>query len=80
MNDATKSAPPRYRIYGLSLLGAVLHFLGWAGFGLWPLALVCMVPFFRSLELGLGRTWRHTLLVGWLYGAASYAGGDGTTP
>jgi apolipoprotein N-acyltransferase len=32
------------RAYGLLLLGAVLMFLGFAGFGVWPLAFVGMVP------------------------------------
>ena len=69
------SLTPRYHAYGLALVAAVLHFLGWAGFGFWPLALVCMVPFFVALELGRERPWRHTLGVGWVYGAVSYAGG-----
>ena len=76
MTDApTKRLGPRTKIYGLSFIGGVLHFLGWAGFGIWPLALVCMVPLLAALELGLNRGWRHSLAVGWLYGAVSYAGG-----
>ncbi|MGE0784135.1 MAG: apolipoprotein N-acyltransferase [Sandaracinaceae bacterium] len=44
------AAPPktdwreRGRAYGLLLLSAVLMFLGFAGFGVWPLAFVGMVP------------------------------------
>lgn len=72
---AAPSLTPRYHVYGLALMAGVLHFLGWAGFGIWPLALVCMVPFFVALELGLRRRWWHTLAVGWVYGASSYAGG-----
>jgi apolipoprotein N-acyltransferase len=34
----------RGRVYGLLLLSAVLMFLGFAGFGVWPLAFVGMVP------------------------------------
>ncbi len=34
----------RGRAYGLLLLSAVLMFLGFAGFGVWPLAFVGMVP------------------------------------
>jgi apolipoprotein N-acyltransferase len=69
------SPGPRAQIYGLAFIAAVMHFLGWAGFGIWPLALVCMVPFLRALELGLHRPWYHSLAVGWFYGAVSYAGG-----
>ena len=72
--DAT-SLIPRYQAYGLSAFAAVLHFLGWAGFGAWPLGLVCLVPFWIALEGGLQRSWRHTLAVGWVYGAVSYSGG-----
>jgi len=71
----TKRLGLRTKIYGLSFIGGVLHFLGWAGFGIWPLALICIVPLLAALELGLNRGWRHSLAVGWLYGAVSYAGG-----
>lgn len=76
MTETSATGPrPRHQAYGLALLAAALHFLGWAGFGIWPLALVCMVPFWAALEMGLERSWRHTLATGWLYGAASYLGG-----
>lgn len=69
------SPPPRYQTYGLALFGGVLHFLGWAGFGIWPLALVCLVPLFAALELGMSRGLRHALGLGWVFGAVSYLGG-----
>jgi apolipoprotein N-acyltransferase len=78
VNGSTPSSArlqPRYRAYGLAALGGVLYFLGWAGFGAWPLSLICLVPLWAALELGLGRTWRHTLAVGWLYGTVMCAGG-----
>ena len=53
----------------------MFYFLGWAGFGFWPLSLLCLVPLWGALELGLGRTWRHTLAVAWLYGTVTCAGG-----
>jgi len=53
----------------------VLYFLGWAGFGFWPLSLICLVPLWAALELGLQRAWRHSLAVGWVYGAVMCAGG-----
>ncbi|MGF1466090.1 MAG: apolipoprotein N-acyltransferase [Sandaracinaceae bacterium] len=48
--DPTLPRPPRdwhavLRDYGLLLLSGVLMFLGFAGFGIWPLAFVGMVPF-----------------------------------
>ncbi len=71
----TASPPPRYQAYGLAVVGGTLYFLGWAGFGFWPLSLLCLVPLWGALELGLGRTWRHTLAVAWLYGTVTCAGG-----
>jgi len=76
VTDATATRPAdRRKAYGLVVLAGVLHFLGWAGFGIWPLALVCMVPFWAALERGLGQSWRHALALGWIYGAVSYIGG-----
>ncbi len=69
------STAPLYQIYGLALFGGVLHFLGWAGFGMWPLALFCLVPLFAALELGMSRGLGHTLGLGWTFGAVSYLGG-----
>lgn len=77
----TKSSPtslspgPRHQAYGLAALGGVFYFLGWAGFGFWPLSLLCLVPLWAALELGLGRSWRHGLAVAWLYGTVTCAGG-----
>jgi len=73
--STTATLRPRYQAYGLAVLGGAFYFLGWAGFGLWPLSLLCLVPLWGALELGLGRTWRHTLAVGWLYGTVTCAGG-----
>ena len=73
---STKAAlSPRHRAYGLAILGGAFYFLGWAGFGVWPLSLVCLVPLWLGLELGLARTWRHSLAVAWLYGTVTCAGG-----
>ncbi|UCF48445.1 MAG: hypothetical protein JSU89_14985, partial [Myxococcales bacterium] len=71
---ATSLQPP-YQAYGLAILGGAFYFLGWAGFGFWPLSLLCLVPLWGALELGLERTWRHTWAVGWLYGTVTCAGG-----
>ena len=74
-SSTSASPPPRYQAYTLATLGGVLYFLGWAGFGFWPLSLLCLVPLWGALELGLGRSWRHTLAVAWLYGTVTCAGG-----
>ncbi len=76
VSDATTtSLRPRRLSYGLAALGGVLYFLGWAGFGIWPLSLVCLVPLWAALELSLGRSWRTAAAVGWLYGTVTCAGG-----
>jgi apolipoprotein N-acyltransferase len=74
-SSTSASPPPRYQSYSLATLGGVLYFLGWAGFGFWPLSLLCLVPLWGALELGLERTWRHTLAVAWWYGTVTCAGG-----
>lgn len=70
-----RNFPARHSAYGLAILGGTLYFLGWAGFGFWPLSLLCLVPLWGALELGLARTWRHVLALGWTYGTVAYAGG-----
>ena len=75
MSKPTAELPPRYQAYALATLGGVLYFLGWAGFGIWPLALLCLVPLWAALELGLERRWWHSLALGWLYGTVTYTGG-----
>ena len=69
------SLAPRHRAYGLAALGGAFYFLGWAGFGFWPLSLLCLVPLWGALELGLKRAWPHALSLGWLYGTVTCAGG-----
>lgn len=61
--------------FGCSILGGVVIFLGWAGFGLWPLELVALVPFWASVELVRHRSWKAVLAVTWLYGTIGNAGG-----
>lgn len=53
--------------------GGVLHFLGFVGFGFWPLALVCLVPLWLALERTRGPG--GAALVGFVFGWVSYAGG-----
>ncbi len=65
----------RTRAYAWAVLGGVIYFLGWAGFGYWPLALVSLVPLWIALELSLERQWQAALGVGWVYGIVMLAGG-----
>ena len=62
---------------GLAAVGGVILFLGWAGFGLWPLKLVALVPLWCALELVAKRSWRAALGVGWLYGTNALGGAAG---
>jgi apolipoprotein N-acyltransferase len=76
VNDAASTAqPPFARVLGLTTVGGTLYFLGWAGFGIWPLALVCLVPLWAALELEIGTSWQRSLAVGWVYGTVAYLGG-----
>jgi apolipoprotein N-acyltransferase len=59
----------------MSAFGGVLMFLGWAGFGIWPLALVALVPLWAALELAAERSWKTALGIGWVYGTVATAGG-----
>ncbi len=54
-----------------------LHFLGFAGFGLWPLSFVALVPLFVVLEreTAAGASARRVFLLGGLHGFVAYAGG-----
>lgn len=65
----------RARAYAWAVVGGAIYFLGWAGFGYWPLALISLVPLWAALELSLGRGWRGALGVGWVYGLVMIAGG-----
>ncbi|MEO8603838.1 MAG: apolipoprotein N-acyltransferase [bacterium] len=60
------------RAYGLAAAGGVLHFLGFVGYGIWPLALICLVPLWLALD---GALPRRALCIGAVFGWVSYAGG-----
>ncbi|MFN8644883.1 MAG: hypothetical protein U0802_25640, partial [Candidatus Binatia bacterium] len=61
------------RLALLAAAGGVLHFLGFLGFGIWPLALLCLVPLWLALEGA--PPLRAAALFGAVFGAVSYAGG-----
>ncbi|MCA9609832.1 MAG: hypothetical protein KC619_29740 [Myxococcales bacterium] len=55
--------------YGLLLLGAILMFLGFAGFGVWPLAFVGMVPVLWVMDQHPTKGWaffRRALFFGYV--------------
>ena len=54
----------------LAAAAGILHFLGFVGFGLWPLALVAFAVLWAALERG-----RRPALLGAVFGVVSYAGG-----
>jgi apolipoprotein N-acyltransferase len=62
----------------LTVIGSgTLHFLGFAGFGLWPLCFVALVPLYAVLEreTAAGASPRRVFLLGLLHGFVAYAGG-----
>lgn len=69
--DAARRSVPTAML--LAAGGGILHFLGYLGFGIWPLALVCLVPFWLALD-GAPRP-RVAALLGAVFGWVSYAGG-----
>ncbi|HZR81434.1 MAG TPA: apolipoprotein N-acyltransferase [Candidatus Binatia bacterium] len=62
-------------------LGGVLYFLGYVGFGAWPLIFVFLVPLWCALESvpvgrpGRGRSARAVAALGFAFGLVAYAGG-----
>jgi apolipoprotein N-acyltransferase len=65
----------RSRPFVLAALGGVLCFLGFVGFGVWPLMLIGIAPLWQALEESReGRA--HTVAgVGFVFGVVGYAGG-----
>jgi apolipoprotein N-acyltransferase len=71
---------PRSRVlrdYGLLVLGGVLMFLGFAGFGIWPLAFVGLTPVLFALDPvdAPAPTGRAFFARAFLFGFIAYAGG-----
>ena len=65
----------RMRPYGAAILAGTLYFLGFAGFDLWPLCFVALVPLLWALdaEAPIG-SWR-ALRIGLLFGLVTNLGG-----
>jgi apolipoprotein N-acyltransferase len=69
------SAARRWRLAAVAAGGGGLYFLAYVGWGVWPLLVVFLVPFWRALErsrpLGLGAS----AALGLCFGGVAYAGG-----
>lgn len=63
------------RAYGLLLLSAVLMFLGFAGFGVWPLAFVGMVPALFVIDAEPKPIGRKFFFRALFFGYVAYYGG-----
>ena len=61
--------------YALSIIGGVFYFLGFNGFGVWPLTFVCLVPLLFALDIVQTRHWRSAAAVGLVFGFVTNAGG-----
>lgn len=73
-NDATKPVG-LYRHLCIAWLGGACYALGNIGYGLWPLALVCLLPLWYSvLSISL-KQWRQTLGTGITFGLGIYVVG-----
>ena len=57
------------------MLGGAMQCLGFAGFSLWPFALVCWLPMFYVIDTESTMTPRRALALGWVHGFVAYAGG-----
>jgi apolipoprotein N-acyltransferase len=69
--------------YVLAALSGALYFLGWAGFDIWPLSLVALVPMLWVLDpargsLSRGRLWGLGLLFGLVTNVGGYYWIEGT--
>jgi apolipoprotein N-acyltransferase len=60
---------------GWAAAGGILHFLGFAGFGIWPLALVSLACLWHALEPERGTRAREAAALGALFGWVAFAGG-----
>ena len=64
-----------WRDVGWAAAGGVLFFLGYAGFGIWPLALVAWAALWQGLEAARARGGAHVVLLGFVFGGVAHAGG-----
>ena len=69
------AAPARSGPFFLAAGGGVLYALGFAGYGLWPLAFVALAPLWQALEATRAERWPRAALLGLAFGAAAHAVG-----
>lgn len=62
-------------VHRYAALGGVLFCLGYAGFGIWPLALVAWTVLFAALEAARSRSPGASALAGFVFGFVAHAGG-----
>ena len=65
----------RWRPAALAAAGGALHFLGFVGYGIWPLALISLAFLIEALEDPRARGAMRALRLGALFGWVAYLGG-----
>ena len=68
-------APVIWKPLGLSIFSAVISFLAFPGFGVWPLAFVCLVPLFFALDGAPRLTSRQATICAVAFGFTGMWGG-----
>ncbi|TNC80403.1 MAG: apolipoprotein N-acyltransferase [Oleiphilus sp.] len=66
---------PLWQRLCLPALGGICYALGNIGYGLWPLALICLLPLWRVLLTSQLTQWRHAFASGMVFGLAIYLSG-----
>ncbi len=64
-----------WRAPAIASIGGALYFLGYLGWGLWPLIAVFLVPLWRALERSRPHGIGASALAGLCFGGVAYAGG-----
>lgn len=72
---AVTDAPGRWKPWAAAALGGALYFLGYLGFGAWPLLAVFLVPLWWAIEASRPRGPAVAAGLGLAFGAVAYAGG-----
>ncbi len=76
-DGAQRSVTARIVPFGVVALSGALHFLGFAGFGIWPLCFVAFLPLLAVLELETreGASSKRLFALGATHGFVAYTGG-----
>jgi apolipoprotein N-acyltransferase len=75
MTEPLRRDTTRAPAFLLAALGGVCCFLGFVGFGVWPLSLVCFVPLWHALEEVKTEGIRTGAMLGFTFGFVAYLGG-----